>query len=64
MLDRTTRDKNELIRRYKEIYDKMKNFDDPKICPEVKGYKPGKACDTSFKYILDDRGRQTAERGL
>ena len=28
------------------------------------GYIPGKACDTSFRYVLDERGRITAERGL
>ena len=53
-----------MIRRYQEIYKKLVNFDDPKVCPELKNYTPGLICDTSFKYILDDRGRETAKRGL
>jgi hypothetical protein len=49
---------------YKEIYENFRKFDDPKIHPIVRNYIPGQSCDTSFKYILDDKGRLTAEKGL
>jgi len=64
LLDRDTHDKKEMIKRYQEIYKKLTSFDDPKVCPEIKGYTPGLVCDTSFQYILNDLGRKTAERGL
>jgi hypothetical protein len=53
-----------MIKNYKVIYEVLKNFDDPAICPYVPNYIPGQGCDSSFKYVLDDRGRKTAERGL
>jgi hypothetical protein len=53
-----------MINNYKVIYEVLKNFDDPAICPYVPNYIPGQGCDSSFKYVLDDRGRKTAERGL
>jgi hypothetical protein len=54
LLDRSTKDKKQMI----------KNFDDPAICPYAPDYIPGQSCDSSFKYVLDERGRKTAERGL
>jgi len=63
-LDRTTRDKNEMIKKYKEIYENFKKFEDPNICPIVPNYIPGQSCDTSFMYIIDERGRLTAEKGM
>jgi hypothetical protein len=53
-----------MIKNYQVIYELLKNFDDPTICPYVPDYIPGQGCDSSFKYVLDERGRKTAERGL
>jgi hypothetical protein len=53
-----------MIKNYQFIYELLKNFDDPSICPYVTDYIPGQGCDSSFKYVLDERGRKTAERGL
>jgi hypothetical protein len=64
LLDRSPRDKKEMIQKYHEVQYCLKTFDDPAICPEVPDFTPGVACDTSFIYILDERGRVTAERGL
>jgi len=64
VLDRTCRKKEDMINKYREIMKTLDTFDDLRICPEVPNYKPGLACDTSFKYILDDKGRKTADRGL
>jgi hypothetical protein len=53
-----------MIKNYKVIYDVLKEFDNPACYPYVPKYIPGQACDSSFKYVLDDRGRKTAEKGL
>lgn len=53
-----------MIINYKEIYEKLQNFDNPDLCPLVPNYRAGLACDTTFKYILDAKGRKTTERGL
>ena len=53
-----------VIKNYQIIYELLKKFDDPAICPYVPEYIPGQGCDSSFKYVLDDKGRKTAEKGL
>ena len=57
LLDRSTKDKKQMIKNYQVIYELLKNFDNPETCPYVPDYVPGQACDSSFKYVLDERGR-------
>ncbi len=63
-LDRTPRVKDQMIKNYREVFEKLQNFDDPQKYPLVPNYIPAKACDTVFRYILDEKGRKTAEKGL
>lgn len=53
-----------MIKNFRNIIDKLQNFDNPEICPIVSNYVPAMNCDTIFKYILDDKGRKTADIGL
>lgn len=53
------------MQRYQEIYKQIESFYDPDICPFLPpDYVPGTICDTVFTYVLDDKGRKTADRGL
>ena len=63
-LDRSSRDKKQMINNYQIIYDSLNKFYDPAMCPYVPDYIPCQGCDSSFKYYLDERGKKTAERGL
>ena len=59
-LDRTPRDKAQMIKHYQDVYEQLQSFDDIGKCPIVQDYVPGEKLDTSFKYLLDDKGRIAA----
>lgn len=64
ILDRSATTKPEMVEKYDnifKIFDRLDNFSE---CPLLENYTSGVNCDTSFKYKLDDQGREAAGDGM
>lgn len=63
-LDRSATTVEEMIEAVKEASNIRSHLDDETLCPTELNYKPYLACDTSFRYQLDENGLDVAKKGI